>query len=58
MPDVKAKIMSLFKRNSPNIVVNQNVSKSLYGGGKKSSKLKMQKQSDDYIIKNIRKLKK
>ena len=50
--------MSLFKRNSPNIVVNQNVSKSLYGGGKKPSKLKMQKQSDDYIIKNIRKLKK
>ena len=56
MLDVKYKIMSLFKRKATKYYSKPKHVKSLYDGGKKPSKLKMQKPSDDYIIKNIRNL--
>ena len=53
MGGVKDQIMSCFKvqdYSQPKHV------KTVPGGGKKPSKLKIQKQSDDKIIKNIRNL--
>ena len=53
MSDVKDQIMSLFKTKD---YIEAKLVKTVYGGGKKPSKLKIQKQSEDNIIKNIRNL--
>ena len=50
MEGVKDQIMSLFK--------TKDYSKTIYGGGKKPSKSKIQKQSEENVIKSIRKLSK
>ena len=50
----KEKIMSLFKKNITNDYSKPKLIINVYGGGKKPRKLKMQKNSEDNIIKNIR----
>ena len=53
---VKDTIISLFKKNIAKDYSKVKCIKNLCGGGKKPRKLKMQRQSEDNIIKNIRHL--
>ena len=54
MGGAKDKIMSLFKANQNKHYNKPKHVKNLHGGGKKPQKLKIKKQSEDKIIKNIR----
>ena len=49
--NVKDQIMSLFKTSPTTGYSKPKHTKTVYGGGKKSSKLKIQKESEDNIIK-------
>ena len=56
MGGVKDQIMYLFKTNSTKQYSKPKHAKNVYGIGKKLRKLKIKKQSEDNIIKNIRNL--
>ena len=51
MDNVKDQIMSVFKTSPTTGYSKPKHTKTVYGGGKKSSKLKIQKESEDNIIK-------
>ena len=54
MGGAKDKIMGLFKANQNKHYNKPKLVKNVPGGGKKPQKLKIKKQSEDKIIKNIR----
>ena len=49
-------ILFLLYYSQPRIIVNFHVSENVHGGRKKPRKLKIQKQSEERIIKNMRNL--
>ena len=53
---VKDKVMSLFKTNTTKDYSKLTRVKNVYGGGKKSRKPKIQNQSEDKMMKNMRNL--
>ena len=56
MGGAKDKIMSLFKTNTTKDYIKSASVKNVHHGGKKPWKLKIQKESEDKITKNIRTL--